>query len=103
VHQIKADLTVSSPGRINRIRNELNTQPHRRCNIITGEWGMVSPHGTKRPWQEEYRALGSLQEINHMQIFVNKGAITGCSNPHSNEPCQEPNAKAYRKQQCALI
>lgn len=25
--------------------------PHRRYNILTGEWVLVSPHRTKRPWQ----------------------------------------------------
>lgn len=27
--------------------------PHRRKNILTGEWILVSPHRTKRPWQGE--------------------------------------------------
>lgn len=25
--------------------------PHRRLNLLTGEWVLVSPHRTKRPWQ----------------------------------------------------
>ena len=25
--------------------------PHRRRNLLTGEWVLVSPHRTKRPWQ----------------------------------------------------
>ncbi|MCB0529323.1 MAG: UDP-glucose--hexose-1-phosphate uridylyltransferase [Saprospiraceae bacterium] len=33
-------------------------------------------------WQHEYRELGALEFINHVQIFENKGAIMGCSNPH---------------------
>lgn len=160
---------------------DLNNTPHRRKNILTGEWVLVSPHRTKRPWQgkkdkaqqaelvtydpncylcpgnervggaknpnytgtysftndfaallqskdeklhdglfeaesesgickvicyapnhgltlplmevdaivdvvklwqHEYEALGSYSEINHVQIFENKGAIMGCSNPH---------------------
>lgn len=28
-----------------------NDRPHRRLNILTGEWIQVSPHRTKRPWQ----------------------------------------------------
>lgn len=28
-----------------------NEIPHRRLNILTGEWVLVSPHRTKRPWQ----------------------------------------------------
>ena len=33
-------------------------------------------------WQNEYRQLGNLEYISHVQIFENKGAIMGCSNPH---------------------
>ena len=33
-------------------------------------------------WQKEYTDLGSDPNINHVQIFENKGAIMGCSNPH---------------------
>ncbi|NNK83600.1 MAG: UDP-glucose--hexose-1-phosphate uridylyltransferase [Flavobacteriaceae bacterium] len=160
----------------------INTQPHRRYNILTDEWVLVSPHRTKRPWQgktdksitvkkktydencylcptnlrasgdvnldykgtfsfdndfaallpdtegftitdgllkassesgicrvlcfspdhsltlplmsvddihqviklwqKEYKELGSMPNINHVQIFENKGDIMGCSNPH---------------------
>jgi UDPglucose--hexose-1-phosphate uridylyltransferase len=28
-----------------------NETPHRRYNALTGEWVLVSPHRTKRPWQ----------------------------------------------------
>ena len=33
-------------------------------------------------WIEEYIALGSKDFIGYVQIFENKGAIMGCSNPH---------------------
>jgi len=33
-------------------------------------------------WQREFLELGSLRNINYVQIFENKGAIMGCSNPH---------------------
>ncbi len=162
--------------------DKLNTNPHRRYNILTGEWILVSPHRTKRPWQgkteknatekretydpncylcpgnsrmggaknpdykgvhsfendfpallpdteyqsfedglfkaetetgickvvcfspnhsltlplmevediqnvvglwkKEYKELGAKDGINYVQIFENKGAIMGCSNPH---------------------
>lgn len=31
-------------------------QPHRRRNLLTGEWVLVSPHRAKRPWQGEQSA-----------------------------------------------
>lgn len=33
-------------------------------------------------WTEEYRTLGSLPHSNAVQIFENRGAMMGCSNPH---------------------
>ena len=33
-------------------------------------------------WCEEYKELGDIEFINHVQIFENKGAVMGCSNPH---------------------
>ena len=35
-----------------------------------------------RVWQDEYQELGSNPSINYVQIFENKGAVMGCSNPH---------------------
>jgi UDPglucose--hexose-1-phosphate uridylyltransferase len=32
---------------------DYNNYPHRRKNILTGEWVLVSPHRTQRPWQGE--------------------------------------------------
>ncbi len=33
-------------------------------------------------WQNEYKTLGENDTINYVQIFENKGAVMGCSNPH---------------------
>lgn len=33
-------------------------------------------------WQDQYKELGSNPKINYVQIFENKGAVMGCSNPH---------------------
>ncbi len=33
-------------------------------------------------WKQEYQALKNEEGINYVQIFENKGAIMGCSNPH---------------------
>ena len=37
-------------------------------------------------WTEEYRALGALEAIRCVQIFENRGAMMGASNPHPH--CQ---------------
>ncbi|MBP0904021.1 UDP-glucose--hexose-1-phosphate uridylyltransferase [Mariniflexile gromovii] len=33
-------------------------------------------------WQREYKELAANKLINYVQIFENKGAVMGCSNPH---------------------
>src|SRR5438445_512572 len=37
-------------------------------------------------WVEQYRELGARPEINYVQIFENRGAMMGASNPHPH--CQ---------------
>ena len=37
-------------------------------------------------WAEQFRELGSLDAVNHVQIFENRGAMMGASNPHPH--CQ---------------
>jgi UDPglucose--hexose-1-phosphate uridylyltransferase len=36
---------------------DLKQQPHRRLNPLTGEWVLVSPHRTQRPWQGQVERL----------------------------------------------
>ncbi len=38
---------------------------HRRYNILTGEWILVAPHRTKRPWQGHEEAKTSKNAIEH--------------------------------------
>jgi UDPglucose--hexose-1-phosphate uridylyltransferase len=56
-------------------------------------------------WAEEYHGLGSDPDINYVQIFENRGAVMGCSNPHPhcqiwanttipNEPAKEKSSMA---------
>lgn len=33
-------------------------------------------------WSRQYLELGALEHINYVQIFENRGAMMGCSNPH---------------------
>lgn len=37
-------------------------------------------------WALQYKEIGDLEFINHVQIFENKGSVMGCSNPHPH--CQ---------------
>lgn len=37
-------------------------------------------------WTDEYKKLSALPSINYVQIFENRGAMMGCSNPHPH--CQ---------------
>lgn len=36
---------------------DLKEHPHTRLNILTGDWILVSPHRTKRPWQGKTETL----------------------------------------------
>src|SRR5205085_4578174 len=36
---------------------DLTRDPHRRLNLLTGEWILVSPHRTQRPWQGQVEKL----------------------------------------------
>lgn len=33
-------------------------------------------------WQTEFMTLGDMDDVNHVQMFENKGDVMGCSNPH---------------------
>lgn len=39
--------------------------PHRRYNILTGEWMLVSPHRTKRPWQGKVEKIETAKRPSH--------------------------------------
>lgn len=67
-------------------------------------------------WQQQYEELGKLDFINYVQIFENKGAVMGSSNPHPhgqiwaqssipNEPAKETEQQAsyYRQHNRSLL
>ena len=39
-----------------------------------------------RTWSDQFRELGAREDMNHVQIFENRGAMMGASNPHPH--CQ---------------
>lgn len=60
-------------------------------------------------WCDEYEELGKLPYIGYVQIFENKGAIMGCSNPHphgqiwAQENIPDEPAKKQRAQKKYLL
>ncbi|MGK4566754.1 UDP-glucose--hexose-1-phosphate uridylyltransferase [Flavobacterium sp. 3HN19-14] len=51
-------------------------------NLTLPEMTIPAIENVIHTWQKEYTDLGNIDYINHVQIFENKGAIMGCSNPH---------------------
>ncbi|MDG5800371.1 UDP-glucose--hexose-1-phosphate uridylyltransferase [Marinilabiliaceae bacterium ANBcel2] len=53
-----------------------------RHDLTIPEMSVESIKGVVDVWQKEYEELGANDFINYVQIFENKGAVMGCSNPH---------------------
>ena len=45
----------------------LYEHPHRRLNILTGDWVLVSPHRTKRPWQGQTEKIPEAIEPEYLE------------------------------------
>ncbi|MBT8295496.1 MAG: galactose-1-phosphate uridylyltransferase, partial [Gramella sp.] len=71
------------------MKTELNNIPHRRYNILTGEWILVSPHRTKRPWQgktEESRNLKTESYDPSCYLCPGNTRTSGDTNPDYKDP-----------------
>jgi len=53
-----------------------------RHDLTLPELSITEIKTVVKTWMSEYKNLGSLRHINYVQIFENKGAVMGCSNPH---------------------
>ncbi|MBI1177470.1 UDP-glucose--hexose-1-phosphate uridylyltransferase [bacterium] len=45
--------------------SSLSEHPHRRLNALTGDWVLVSPHRTKRPWQGKRESVAADERPPH--------------------------------------
>ena len=43
----------------------LNDAPHRRYNALSGDWTIVSPHRTKRPWQGQVERVPQAAAVHY--------------------------------------
>ncbi len=58
--------------------------PHHDLTLAT--MGVDAIELVVRTWMEQFRELGEMASIHHVQIFENRGAMMGASNPHPH--CQ---------------
>jgi len=68
---------------------DFNENPHRRYNILTGEWILVSPHRTKRPWQGKNEEPGKFPETTYDEncyLCPSNTRAGGKTNPDYSEP-----------------
>ncbi|MDU0370310.1 UDP-glucose--hexose-1-phosphate uridylyltransferase [Hymenobacter endophyticus] len=53
-----------------------------RHDLTLPEMSVEAIRGVVDVWAEQFAELGARPDINYVQIFENKGAVMGCSNPH---------------------
>lgn len=87
-----------------------------RHDLTIPEMDVVAIRQVVDAWIQEYRILGAKSFIRYVQIFENKGAVMGCSNPHPHgqiwaqssipdEPLKKQRAqlKYWKKHGCTLL
>ena len=65
-----------------------NDQPHRRYNALTGDWILVSPHRTKRPWQGKQETISRTPRPAHdpkCYLCAGNERAGGLNNPNYTE------------------
>ena len=53
-----------------------------RHDVTLPQMSVAEIRGVVDLWAAQYLELGGMENVNHVQIFENKGEIMGCSNPH---------------------
>ena len=67
----------------------LKEHTHKRLNLLTGEWVLVSPHRTKRPWQGKVEATTSIERPeydNDCYLCPGNSRADGSVNPDYTSP-----------------
>jgi len=68
--------------------DNLQTHTHKRYNILTGEWVLVSPHRSKRPWQGQEEESSKEQRPSYDEdcyLCANNTRANGDKNPDYND------------------
>ncbi len=79
-------LDLSLPNELFRVRADYGVcrvgcfSP--RHDLTLPELSQQQVEAVVRMWSDETRMLGELDFVNYVQVFENKGATMGCSNPH---------------------
>lgn len=72
----------------------ISEHPHKRLNILTGEWILVSPHRNKRPWQGKVENSALAERAAYeAECYLCPGnqRADGTKNPLYSEPFAFPN------------
>jgi UDPglucose--hexose-1-phosphate uridylyltransferase len=67
-----------------------NQHPHRRYSALTGDWILVSPHRTKRPWQgRQEGSTGDTRPAHDPKCYLCSGTerAGGVKNPVYSSTC----------------
>ncbi len=66
------------------MNKNLQDYSHKRFNILTGEWVLVSPHRSKRPWQGQEEAVSNIKRPSYdasCYLCAGNTRINGAVNP----------------------
>jgi UDPglucose--hexose-1-phosphate uridylyltransferase len=66
------------------MNTDLQDFSHKRFNILTGEWVLVSPHRSKRPWHGQNEAISNVQRPSYdpnCYLCAGNTRINGEENP----------------------